>query len=901
MSILKRLRARFQRLLGLFHKLRRDAEFAAELESHLQFHIEDNVSAGMTPEAARRDALIKLGGLEQTKENHRHRRGLPFFESLLQDVRFALRTLRKSPGFSAMAVLTIALAIGPCTSIFSVVNAVLLRPLPYKDADRLVLLWGTGGHTANRDQISFTDLQDWRRGSQSFEEMANFHSFVYTMTEQGETQRVRALEVGDGYFRVMQAAAPRLGRFFVPHDFEPGGQPVAILSHDFWQQKFGGDPAVVGKAVTLNLHPFVIIGVAPRELPSLPNSVIFRPPSQLYTPIVEPYSAENRTGRHLRGIGLLKAGVPLLQAQAELNVLVAGMQQRFPNEDGGRGVRLVTVKDDAVRNVRWTLIILQLAVLMVVLIACANVANLLLARSTARQREIAIRGALGASRARLARQALTESILLALVGGGLGVLLAQWSVGFLTRLGSDVLPELSSVSIDLPTLLFTTLVSLLTGVVFGAVPALHFSPIDLSGALKSGTRTTGPSSSQLRMRSALVAVEAGLSVVLLVSAGLLLKSFVLLQHVNPGFDPGHVAMTFIYPPRLQDAPIAQQQAFFRDLLTRITALPGIQSAGIVSSVPDSGDFDNIGIKIQGRPLAPSQQPMPDRYVVSPGYFATLRIPLVKGRLFNDADDQTHPRAILVNELLAAQLFAGQDPVGQKIQIPTPGDFTDRGDGRQTIAETQPYWTVVGVVGDVVQYGLASHKTIQTYVPYTQYDCEMSNLLFRTSGDPLQLASAVRAELRRLDSALIAPEFAPMDQVVAGSIVEQRFSTTLLTILGAGGLLLAAIGIYGVISYLVAQRTSEFGTRVALGATPLNILVLVVRQGMRPVLLGVIAGLAACFPATRVIEHLLFKTTRLDALTFVVVGVVLISSAVLACCLPARRATRVDPMVALRYE
>ena len=885
------IRAWFQRLLGLFSK-RRDAEFVAELESHLQLHIEDNLRAGMTPEAARRDALLKLGGIEQTKENYRDRRGLPFFESLLQDLRFSLRTLRKSPGFCAIAVLILALAIGACASIFSVVNAVLLRQLPYKNADRLVLLWGTGGHTADRDQISFTDLQDWRRGSQSFEEIANFHSYVYTMTEQGETQRVRALRVSDGYFRVMQAAAPLLGRFFVSHDFEPGGQAVAILSYDFWQQKFDGDPSVVGKTVILNLHPFVIIGVAPGGLPSLPNSVIFRPPSQLYTPIVEPYSADNRTARHLRGIGLLKAGVSLSQAQAELNVLVAGMQKRFPDEDGGRGVRLVTVKDDLVRNVRWTLMILQLAVLMVVLIACANVANLLLARSTARQREIAIRGALGASRARLARQVLTESILLALMGGSLGVLLAHWSVEFLTRLGTDVLPELSGVSIDPTVLMFTLLISLLTGVVFGAAPAFHFSPMDVAGALKSGTRSTGPSSAQLRMRSLLVAVEVGLSVVLLVSAGLLLKSFVLLQRVNPGFDPGHVAMTFIYPPRLQDAPIVQQQAFFRELLTRISGLPGIESAGIVSSVPDSGDFDNVDINIPGRSFAPGQRPMPDRYVVSPGYFATLYIPLVKGRLFNNADDQAHPRTIIVNELLAAQLFPGQDPVGRKIQIPTPGDFTDK---------TQPYWTVVGVVGDVVQYGLASHKTMQIYVPYTQYDCETSNLLFRTSGDPLQLASTVRSELRRLDGALIAPEFAPMDKVVAGSIVEQRFSTTLLMILGVGGLMLAAIGIYGVISYLVAQRTSEFGTRVALGATPLNILVLVVKQGIRPVLLGAIAGLAACFPATRVIEHLLFKTTRLDALTFVVAGVILISSALLACWLPARRATRIDPMVALRYE
>jgi putative ABC transport system permease protein len=879
------------RMRSLFRRASVEQELHEEFQQHLEQQAQEYVAAGLTIEEARRKATREFGGVEQSKESCRDARRVNWIQDFVQDLRYGARSLRKSFGFTAVAVLTLALGIGPCTSIFSAVNAVLLRQLPYKNADRLVLLWGTGGHTVNRDQISFTDLQDWRRGSQSFEEMANFDSFVYTLTDHGETQRVRALQVSDGYFQVMQAA-PQLGRFFVPHDFEPGGQPFAILSNEFWQQKFGSDPSIVGTTITLNLHPFVIIGVARRELPSLPDSVIFRPPSQIYTPVVEPYSAENRTGRDLRGIGLLKAGVSLPQAQAELNVLVAGMQKRFPNEDGGRGVRLVTVQDDLVRNVRWTLIILQFAVLTVVLIACANVANLLLARSTARQREIAIRGALGASRARLARQVLTESVLLALAGGSLGVLLAQWSVGFLTRLGTEVLPELRDVSIDVPTLLFTTLISLLTGIVFGAVPALHFSPIDLAGSLKSGTRSTGQSSSQLRARSLLVAAEVGLSVVLLVSAGLLLRSFIFLQRVNPGFDPSHVAMTFVYPPRLQDAPIAQQQTFFRNLLARITGLHGIESAGIVSSVPDSGDFDTIGINIWGRAVPASQRPMPDRYVVSPGYFATLRIPLREGRLFNDADDLAHPRVIIVNELLAAQLFPEQDPVGQKIQIPTPGDFTEG---------TQPYWTIVGVVGDVVQYGLASHKTMQIYAPYTQYDCPTSNLLFRTSRDPLQFAPDVRAELRQTDGTLIAPEFAPMDQVLAGSIVEQRFSATLLTIFGMDGLLLAAMGIYGVISYLVTQRTSEFGTRVALGATPLHILALVVKQGMRPVLLGAIVGIAACFPATRIIEHLLFKTSRLDPLTFVAVGVVLIGSALLACYLPARRATRVDPMVALRYE
>src|SRR5215467_3455980 len=425
----------------MFWRKRKTSDFRDEIEAHLQTETERLREQGLSEDDARAAARRAFGNVTQAQERFYESRRWLWFDHLCQDLRFAFRTLGKSPGFTAVAALTLALGIGPCTAIFSVVNAVLLRQLPYKNADRLVLLWGTGGHAGNRDQISYTDLEDWRRGSQSFEEMANFRNYVYNMTERAETQRVRALEVSDGYLRVMQAT-PLLGRFFVPKDSEPGGQSVVILSYAFWQLKFDGDPAVVGKTLTLNLHPFVIIGVARQELPSLPNSVIFRPPSQIYTPVVEEYSADNRTSRHLRGIGLLKPGVSLSRAQAELNVLVGELQKRFPNEDGGRGARLVNIKDDLVRNVRWTLIILQLAVLMVVLIACANVANLLLARSTARQREIAIRGALGANRARLARQALTESLLLALIGGGLGVLLAQWSVGFLTHLGTDVLPEL---------------------------------------------------------------------------------------------------------------------------------------------------------------------------------------------------------------------------------------------------------------------------------------------------------------------------------------------------------------------------------------------------------------------------------------------------------------------------
>lgn len=474
----------------------------------------------------------------------------------------------------------------------------------------------------------------------------------------------------------------------------------------------------------------------------------------------------------------------------------------------------------------------------------------------------------------------------------MGVLLARAATVFLTNLGSDVLPELRAVSIDVSVLIFTFLLSLLTGFVFGAAPALRSSPVYLAPALKAGARSIGSSVGQMRMRSVLVAGEVCLSTVLLLSAGLLLKSFVLLQHVDPGFDPNHVAMTFIYPPRLQNASIAQQQAFFKDLLTRVSAIRGIASAGISSGVPDSGDFDNVKMTPRGRIFAAGQRPMADRFVVSPGYFATLRIPLVKGRGFNEADDLAHPLVVLVNQLLAGRLFPGQDPLGQQIQIPNASEFT---------GQSEQYRTIVGVVGNVVQNGLASQNTMQVYVPYTQYDCERSNLLFRSTGDPLQLGASVRAELHDIDPTLIAPEFAAMDRVVAGSIVEQRFSTTLLTIFGVIGLVLAGIGIYGVISYFVAQRTSEFGIRAALGATPLNILTLVLRQGMRPVLIGSCLGIGMGLPATRIIEHLLFRTGRFDPMTLVAVVAVLIVSALLACSVPALRATRVDPLDALRAE
>ena len=814
-----------------------------------------------------------------------------WLDEFLSDSRYGVRQLATVPTFTLTAVLTLALAIGACSSIFSVVNAVLIRRLPYKHPDRLALVWGTHGSSSNREPVSHSDLQDWRTGSRSFEELAAFRASVYTLTDADHSERVRDLQVGDGYFRVMDSN-PFLGRFFAPSDHAPGAERVAVLSYAFWQQEFSGDPAALGRMILLNLQPYLIVGVAPSDLASLPNSVIFRPPSQLYTPIVEQYGEADRAQRSRRAIGRLKDDVAASQAQADLDVLAAAMRERHPEEDEGRGVRVVSIKDDLVRNVRSSLLLMQAAVLLVLLIACGNVANLLLGRSSVRHREFTIRLAIGAAPVRLVRQVLTESALVAALGGAAGVLLASWSVRVLTRLGTSVLPQLADVSIDMPVLLFTAAVCVACGLVFGAAPALEVSRVDLVTALGSGGRGLAASRRQSWTRSLLVGSEVALSVVLLIAAGLLLKSFAQLQRVDLGFDPDHVGMTFVYPPRLQQASIEQQQRFFTDVLTRVSAIRGIETAGITSSVPDSGDFDSVGVAPRGRVFAPGLRPTVDRLVVSAGYFRTLAIPLLQGRLLNEADDFAHPLVIVVNQQLAADLFPGRDPIGQQLQMPATNDSLD---------ETAPFRTIVGVVGDVVQNGVASEKTSQVYVPYSQYACPTSNLLFRTSGEPLQLSASLRAALRDLDPSLIVPEFAAMPDVVAGSIADRRFSTTLMAMFGFSGLLLAAIGVYGVISYGIAQRVREFGTRIALGATPRQIATLVVWQGMRPVLVGAAIGVVVAIEGSRAVERLLYNTSALDAVTFATVIFVLCASALLACGIPAHRATRVDPVEALRAD
>lgn len=813
----------------------------------------------------------------------------------LTEFRYAWRMLRRSPGFSAAAVAMLALAIGASTSIFSVVQAVLLRQVPFKHPDRLVLLWGTEPSSlSDRSQVSATDAADWARRSHSFEALALYQGRGVTLTGKGDTARFSGLSVSSGYFDVMEAR-PYLGRFFSPTEFHQGSDAVVVLAYDVWRQTFQADPGIIGRTIQLNYRSYTVVGVAPADLHSLPVALTQRlNPTGLYLPLAGPYDAPtdaNRTARHLRTIARLKPAVTLAQAQAELNVIQAAIVQEHPKEDTGNGVRVVTLRDDVVRNVRAALIILQFAVLAVVLIACANVANLLLARSTSRQREIAVRSAIGASRARLLRQMLVESLMLAALGGVLGLLLAAWGVGALAALGARVLPELNGVEISASVVAFTVVLSLVTGVVFGIAPALQASGARLIDALKSGARTTGPSRSHRRTRAVLIATEVGLSVLLLICAGLLLRSFMRLQEVNPGFDGANVLVADVTLPEVKYPDVPPQQRFFQDLLRHSGELPGVQAAAIVSTLPDSGDFDEVTMGIKGRTFRPGESPNPDRYVVSPSYFRLFRIPLLKGRILTDRDDGAHPRVVLVNQQLADALFPGTGAIGQQVQIPTPGKFAPG---------EVPYWTIVGIVGNTKQYGLDSAQTMQLYVPYLQYDIEGASLLLRSAGNPVGLASSAKGAVRLIDKDVYVSDPTTMD-AVGDSIASQRFSMALLAVFGLGALILAALGIYSVVSFVAAQRTSELGLRMALGAGPREVVRLVILQGMRPVAAGMATGIAASVVATRAIQPFLFQTGRADTAANLAALAILASSAWLACYLPARRTSRIDPLTALRAE
>ncbi|MGA9980566.1 MAG: ABC transporter permease [Candidatus Sulfotelmatobacter sp.] len=810
-------------------------------------------------------------------------------ESLIQDVRYGFRMLRKSPGFTSIVVLTLALGIGANTAVFSVVNSVLVKDLPYKNPENLVLIWSDDRDVGNnRSQLSFTDIDDYRAQNHVFENIAAFGDWSAVFSEPGSPERISGMQVGDGYFSVM-GGRPLLGRSFLPEEQIEGKDQVVILGYGLWQRRFAADPGIVGRQIRLSARSYTVVGVMPKEFPMLPSSLVTGG-AQFYRPVAEKHDDKDRTSRHLRAVARLKPGVTLQQAQADLDVINRNLARRFPNDYATTGVRVVKLQDDIAGNLRPALLVLLGGVGFLLLIACANIANLLLARATGRQKEIAVRSALGASRARLVRQTLTESVLLALSGGFLGILLAAWSTSLISAVGAKVISQLVGVRIDFRVLSFTVAVSLLTGVLFGMVAALQFLELNVNEVLKQGGRSSRGTGHDT-FRKVLAVAEIALALALLTGAGLMLRTYGKLRGMDPGFNPKNILTMSIGLPSSR-YPFATEKpvAFYRELLGRISAVPGVQSAGAVQVLPLGNDFDTVEARVEGQVYAPGAEPSPERYVVTPDYLRAMQIGLVRGRSLTEADRANAPLVVMVSETAAERWWPHQDAIGKRLRV--SGNSDEQGELLRT---------VVGVVKDVKQNGLDAPRTMQVYIPHAQYMNGSMVLVVRTGSDPLSYATEVRRQVSAMDKELAVSEIASMDQVLSGSMAARRFSTVLLGTFAGLGLLLASVGVYGIFSYSVAQRIPEIGIRMALGAAEKDVLALIVGQGLQLGLMGVAAGAVTALALTGFMSSLLFGVSAADPATFFCAALLLSMVAFLASYIPARRAAKVDPIVALRYE
>jgi putative ABC transport system permease protein len=810
-------------------------------------------------------------------------------DRLLQDVRYAGRMLAKRPAFSAVAILTLALGIGANAAIFSVVNAVLLRPLPFDEPDRLVAVWTpVPKRSFRRGPSSYPDFVDYRDQSASFASLSALRPRGYTLAAEGAPERVEGARVSWSLFATL-GVAPQLGRSFSAEEDRLGGPRVAILSHGLWQRRFGADPGIVGRAVSFDGEPHTVVGVLPDGF-RLDFQVA---DAEIYTPIaLDGKDSIEERGMHYLGIvGRLKGGVLAAQAQAELAALAERLAQAYPDSNTGRTVAVVPLHEEIVGDARRGLLVLLGAVALVLLVSSANVANLLLARATEREREVAVRSALGAGRRRLGRQFLTESLLLALAGGVLGLCLASWGVGALAAQAPADLPRAADIQLDLGVLGFTFAVSILTGLLFGMVPAWRSARTPLTLALNEGGRGSGGPRRQ-RARSVLIVAEVAISMVLLVGAGLLLRSLDRILHVDPGFDPEGVLTASIRLPESKYATAQSYAALYERLVARVAALPGVQAAGIATPLPVNNDVWGTSFVRLDRPEpAPGERISAHYKSVTPGYFAALRIPLRAGRLLDDRDRRGAARAILVSQALARRAFPDEDPLGKQVRFGVSVDDTDDGAA----------WEIVGVVADTVVNRLEDEPQPAFYVSAWHQPIEGTSLVVRSAGDPRSLAEALRREVQALDPELPVHRIRTMSELVSASVAQRRFQALLLAAFAAVGLALAAIGLYGVMAFSVSQRTREIGIRMALGAQGRGVLRLVIGQGLALVIVGVALGLAAALAFSRVLAGLLFRVSATDPAIFAIVPALLLLTALVASYPPARRATRVDPLTALRCE
>jgi len=799
-------------------------------------------------------------------------------ETLLRDIRYGIRSLAKRPGFTVIALVALALGIGANTAIFTLVNAVLLRPLPFAEPDRLVWMWGNVRGGTARASVAPLDFLDFRQQNTTFEEFAATLSvpLPLNLTGNGEPERLQAGAVTGNYFQAL-GVKPMLGSTFRLENEKPGNDQVVVLSYGLWQKRFGGNPDIVNKTVTLGGKTCQVLGVMPKDF-SVPQS------AELWVPMnfdVEP-GMKQRKAHFLRPIGRLKPGVTIAQAQADTDAVARRLEQQYPDTNTGWNLRLVSLREQLVGNTRPTLFILFGAVGFVLLIACANVANLLLVRAAGRQKEIALRTALGAGRWRIVRQMITESVLLALVGGTLGALLAVWGVDLLVSLSEGSIPPTANVRIDATVLGFTLLVSLLTGVLFGLAPALRTMKVNLSDSLKEGGRSASEGHRN-RTRSVLVVLESAVAVVLLIGAGLLIRSLIRLQNISPGFDAHNVLTMRVDLPRQKYDTPDKSRNFFSQLESRLGGLPGVEKVGFVSELPLSGQPNDMPYTVEGRPPVSIDQAFDDDFRrVNRNYFEAMRIPFLRGRNFTDQEVNQSAKVVIISELLARRTFPDEDPLGKRL-IMAMGN--------------EPF-EIIGIVGDIRHRALEASPQPAMYMPAYQPG---TNVVIRTKGDPTAVAAAARKEVQGLDPDQPVAAVRTMEQWLETAVAAPRYRTSLIALFALVALILACTGIYGVMSYTVTQRTHEIGVRMALGARRFDVLKLVVRQGMALVVAGVLIGVAAAIGLTRVMSSMLFEVTAKDPFTFVVVALVLTLVAFIACYLPARRATKVDPLVALRYE
>lgn len=801
--------------------------------------------------------------------------------TLLKDIRYGIRNLARHPGFTAVAVITLALGIGANTAIFSVVNAVLLRPLPFNDPERIVWLWDTQPQLTTAP-TSLPDFLGWKEQNRSFDGLAAFQGgSMFVDAGDGPTDTPVGL-VTPELFSVFQVS-PILGRTFTNEETLPGRFRVAVLSHSMWQSRYGSDRNISGRTIQLNGTPYTIIGVMPAGF-SFPDR------AELWRPLpIDP--AKLDPGPHyLSVVGHLKPGVTLTQAQADMSTIAARLSQQYKEKNAGHGVRLEPLTKVVVGDIGLALYVLFGAVGFVLLIACANLANLMLARVGARQKEIGVRTALGASRLRIVRQLLTESIMLGVVGGGAGLLLAIWAVRWMVSLSADTIPRVREISVDPRVAGFTLLISVVTGVLFGLAPALQVSRPDLADALKESGRTTA-GHRRNRLRSTLVVSEVALSLVLLVGAGLMIRSFAKLSQVDPGVKSAEVMTMGVAVLPKQYPEDWQVTQIYSQILERAASAPGVLSAAAISDLPLTGSNISDSFTIEGRPpIAKEAEPSTEYHIITPRYFESMGIPLLSGRDVAPTDTKQSPNVVVINDVLARRHFAGENPLGHRLKL--------QGQERDPLL-------IIGVVGNARQLGLDQQLTPELYVPFLQDPLSLNyrsmTIVARSKSDPGAIAGPLRAAVTSVDKSLPVYAFKPMTEYLHDSLSRRRFNLVLLSVFGGVALLLAAVGIYGVISYGVTQRTHEMGIRMALGAQTLDVLRLVVRQAMVLVLGGVGIGILASLALTRLMKGLLFSISVTDPITFVAIAVVMILIALLACLIPARRATKVDPLVALRYE